>query len=198
MPVFKLSDSGGSYTWIFEAYTDEQMRSVSDDEIAAEVDFHLEVAKAEYIASLSEGAEDRDYPRWGYSSADRLENAEEYEAYYRSFMEDEITEEREAAIKAGIERREEIREESRKFYDLRPSVYIAFRRTLTGDPDVWEGLVEKLAPYEVLLIDNNGEQALADLPYQVDGLVVWGEFHSVLDIKSRVDAWLQEHGYGNF
>lgn len=102
---FTAQDASGSYDWIVENCDRDDYLSLTDKNIYAWVDTIIDQSKTTDLYAIEDKAETLNYPRFGYTTADRFENAEEWLAFKRQEIEQDYLAEREyvfAYLKAWI------------------------------------------------------------------------------------------------
>lgn len=97
---YTMEDAGGSYNWIVEALDVTEYQTMTDEEIGKWVDTLIETAKEVEIANLSDVVDDEEltFPRFGYTTAQVFENAEDYAAFKRDEIESDLNAERDILI----------------------------------------------------------------------------------------------------
>jgi hypothetical protein len=94
---YTLQDASGSYSWMVENLDRSDYQLMTDDEIASWVNDLIDATA--FDADLDNAAEGMPFPRFGYTTAQRFENADEWVAFKKEEMLEDVEAEREAAIK---------------------------------------------------------------------------------------------------
>lgn len=90
---YTLKDASGSYAWIVENMQRSDVASMTDDELTAWVNDLIDDAKGYDLEKIEDAAPAQTYPRYGYSTADVLNDEDEYLAYWRGWVERDYADE---------------------------------------------------------------------------------------------------------
>lgn len=109
-----LVDAGGYYRWLVDGYDDDILAGI-DVEIAREISRSAAVETRElaleHITVLAEMYETTDaFPRYGYTTGDVLENAEQFIVYYTQDFEEQLNDDIDCAVTTIMELANEARE----------------------------------------------------------------------------------------
>lgn len=97
---FTLRDASGSYAWLWENMDAADCASMTDDEIYAWVDEQISHSKEMDTYAIEERAETLSYPVFGYTTAEKFENADEYIAFKIDELNSDMQADRESAFSA--------------------------------------------------------------------------------------------------
>lgn len=89
---FTMADPSGTYDWMVEG-ADPDL-DMTDEEIGGWVDGLIITAKENAVWNLELAIPTLKFPRWGYTTADRYENADEYRAFKMAEIESDLNAER--------------------------------------------------------------------------------------------------------
>jgi hypothetical protein len=95
---YTMEDASGSFDWMVENMDPADCQSMTDAEIYAWVDREIATAKEQCGYELDEQIEGMTFPRMGYTTTQKFENAEEYEAFKRAEIESDLNGERESVF----------------------------------------------------------------------------------------------------
>jgi hypothetical protein len=94
MATYSMRDSGGSYDWLVEGMSPQDIRMMSARDIYDMIDTHIEFAKEREYERLVEYADNLKYPVYGDSLSQVFNSRDEYIVYKREEMRDAFFEER--------------------------------------------------------------------------------------------------------
>jgi hypothetical protein len=95
---YTMEDGTGSYTWIVEGLDVKDYQTMTDEEIYAWIDREIENVKERAFVDLEESLSSLSFPRMGYTTAQVFEDVEEYEAFKRAEIEEDLKAEREVVF----------------------------------------------------------------------------------------------------
>ena len=96
---YTMEDASGSYSWLVENYDPADFQAMTDEEINAWVDREIATAKENAGYDLEKKLEDMTFPRMGYTTDQKFENADEYEAFKHAEIESDLNGEHEYVVK---------------------------------------------------------------------------------------------------
>lgn len=120
---FTMEDSSGSYRWITEGLDPKDSIRATDAELRAWVETLLEFSKEQDWAEVERRAEEYTYPRFGYTTNQVHQSADEYLNAKRQEIEDDYAGERQRVfdfLKMWIEDARLTTNEAAEFVGVRP------------------------------------------------------------------------------
>lgn len=90
---YTLEDAGGSYSWIFENIDRDDCKHMTDDDIYAWVDQLIDT-EAGYDEQRIEDNPPTRYPAYGHSTADLFETADDWIAWKKQELQNDMKAER--------------------------------------------------------------------------------------------------------
>ncbi len=96
---YTMKDASGSYNWLVINMDAADCQSMTDAEIYTWIDREIANSKENAIVELEAKIKDMTFPRMGYTTSQKFEDADEYEAFKRAEIDTGLSGEREPLFK---------------------------------------------------------------------------------------------------